>query len=778
MSEDLRVELLGSLVKDKELEKILKLKKRDYILEDIPKNEELLKEYQAKGWIIQRELKHFYRMKGAKPHDVLFEDKVWCVFAQLGFTQLNRDRNFAIPYDKKNPKLSKQIDVFAKDTESILYVECKSSTDFGRGDFKKELESYKGIKPGLEDSIKKMFPGTKPRIKFILATENKTLGDKDAERLANINGIHIDEEAIEYYLEMFSQIGIAARYQLLGYMFSGNSIPDLDNQIPAIKGKMGKHTYYSFSIEPHKLLKIGYVLHRSKANRRMMPTYQRIIKKYRIKQINEFITEKAGFFPNSIIISLDAKGSGLRFDPANTQVPTAISKVGILYLPKQYRSAYIIDGQHRLYGYAGTRYSETNSIPVVAFVNLKREEQVDLFMQINENQKAVPKTLRETLNADLLWTSPNKKEQLKALCSRISIFLGEEKDSPFYDYISLGEDNRTLTPGNLSSALLKSNFFGVVTKDKIEKLGLFYKGDLEDAFKMTYEFLRLSFEYLKINLAEDWEKQKDSFLFVNKGVFALILLISDILDHLEVSEIIDTNKNTSQELFYHTQKYLDPLILFVREMDEDTRLRFKDMKGSTAPNRYWRRFQVCIRAVHSDFNPAGLEEYIKTQERALNTNTFEMIKDIEEYMRDDFKMKLFDHFGEEWAWKKGVPVKIQDDAEDRMRKKNRTRTKEDETEEWDNLNLIHYREIARQNWQYLNEDKNRIKFFEVHYTLPSEENLNKDDKTKWWVKLNDLRNIVSHVSSDQISEEDFEYVKRIHKWLVKKEILNKWQQEL
>ncbi|WP_262884979.1 hypothetical protein [Flavicella marina] len=40
--------------------------------------------------------------------------------------------------------------------------------------------------------------------------------------------------------------------------------------------------------------------------------------------------------------------------------------------------------------------------------------------------------------------------------------------------------------------------------------------------------------------------------------------------------------------------------------------------------------------------------------------------------------------------------------------------------------------------------------------------MNKDDKTKWWVELNDLRNIVSHVSSDQISEADFDYVKKTH----------------
>ncbi len=775
MTEELRRSLLNKLVADNELLKELKVRKRDYVLKDIEKDDKILAEHQKNGWVIQRELKKTYRLKNKKPHDILFEDKVWCVFAQLGFTHLNENRFLAIPYDKSNSKLTKQIDVFAKDEESILYVECKSSKKLGRGDFKKELESIKGIKGGLEDSIKKMFPNSKPKIKFILATENKTLGELDAERLNNFGGIHLDEEAIDYYLKMFTQIGVAARYQLLGYLFSGYTIPDMDNKIPAIKGKMGKHTYYSFSIEPEKLLKIGYVLHKSKANKNMMPTYQRIIKKKRLSDIREFIEEDGGFFPNSIIISLDAKNSRLQFDSANTQVSSAISKVGILHLPKKYRSAYIIDGQHRLYGYAGTSYSSTNSIPVVAFVNLEREEQVDLFMQINENQKAVPKTLRETLNADLLWTSTNKKEQLKALSSRVSIYLGEEKDSPFYDYISLGEDNRVLTPGNITSALLTSNFFGIVKKDSIEQLGTFYKGSLDSAFKNTYEFLRLSFEYLTKNLTVDWEKGKSSFLFVNKGVHATVLLLSDIVDYLEEQAVIDSNKSTSLEIFDEVKKYLDPLIIFVREIDEETHLKFKDMKGSSAPKRYWRKFQICIKSSYPEFNPDGLDEYVRNEERALNSNTHEMIKDIEEYMRTDYKTKLYDRLGEEWAWKKGVPIKIQDDAEDRMRKKNRSRTKEDETEEWDNLNLIHYKEIARHNWQYLDEERKRVKFFEKYYTMPGQEGLNKDDKTKWWVKLNDLRNIVSHVSSDQISESDFEFVQRIHNWMIKGDTKNKWQ---
>lgn len=88
-------------------------------------------------------------------------------------------------------------------------------------------------------------------------------------------------------------------------------------------------------------------------------------------------------------------------DEETMRAEGSISKLGILHLPKRYRSAYIIDGQHRLYGYSDSPYAKTNSIPVVAFVDLDRQEQIKLFMDINENQKSVPKTLRVTLNADI-----------------------------------------------------------------------------------------------------------------------------------------------------------------------------------------------------------------------------------------------------------------------------------------------------------------------------------------------------------------------------------------
>lgn len=57
------------------------------------------------------------------------------------------------------------------------------------------------------------------------------------------------------------------------------------------------------------------MLHRNEANKNMMPTYQRIIKKNRLKSFQQFVNN-GGYFPNSIIISIDSNGRGLRFDPS------------------------------------------------------------------------------------------------------------------------------------------------------------------------------------------------------------------------------------------------------------------------------------------------------------------------------------------------------------------------------------------------------------------------------------------------------------------------------
>lgn len=750
MNKETRIQLLGKLITEKDIKTNLRLRKNSFNFDSLPINsKELLEEKIKEGWEVDREYKTKIRIKKLKSQDVFFEDKVWQLFASLGFKLMNKDRNFHIPYDKTNSKLTKQIDVFAKDKETILIIECKSAVSNKKGDFKDELEAMSGTMEGLVQSIKDLFSDEKLKFKYIFATNKYELSEPDTIRISNLNGAHFDEDTIDYYLNLFKQLGLATRYQLLGSLFYGQEIPGIDNLVPAIRGKMGGYTYYSFSIEPEKLLKIGYVLHRNKANINMMPTYQRLIKKSRLKSIRKFIDEDKGYFPNSIVISIDSGGKDLDFTRANTQVETTLSKLGILHLPKKYRSAYIIDGQHRLYGYAETEYNIKNTIPVVAFVDLDRSEQVKLFMEINENQKSVSKNLRLTLNSDLLWTSSNLIEQQKALCSRIAIYLGETRLSPLFNKISIGEDKKILTSEAIVDSLKKGSFLGKVSKNKIEKLGTFYNGDLDNTFKNLSKYILLSIEYLKENLEVLWE-EKDNIIIINKGIYAIIRILSDIVDHLLIENIIN-KKTKPQEIFEESKHYLDPIINFYKNISNEVTENLKSSYGAGGDIKYWRTLQKTVSDILTDFKPFGLEGYLLKEKKEFNTEAFEIIREIEMYFNKDFKEKLISKFDEGW-FDDGVPPKIQDSAVVLAQQKKRETGKK--VEPWDCLHIIDYREIATKNWRDL---------FEKAYTRPNEKNGNKDTKTKWMVELNRLRNQNFHLY--YVTKDEIDFLREIIKWL-------------
>ena len=761
MTENKKIELLGKIIPEKEIQKQLKIRCKEHDYQSIKHSQ--IEEFLEHGWEIFREFKTTISVRKRKRFDIEFEDKVWTLFANLGYKFMNKDRNFSLPYNKNSDSLAQQIDVFAKDEETVLLVECKSATDNKRGDFKKELEAMAAKMDGLRKSIYSLFPNVKHKIKFILATRNYSISDEDLERLHKIGGAHFNEEVVDYFYSLHSQIGVSAKYQLLGNLFEGQEIPELDNLVPAVEGKMGGHTYYSFSLEPEKLLKISYVLHRNKANVNMMPTYQRLIKKSRLKAVNTFI-ENGGYFPNSIVISIDSKKCN--FERANTQVGSTLSKVGILHLPKKYRSAFIIDGQHRLYGYSASEYKNSNTIPVVAFLGLSRTEQVKIFMQINENQKAVSKDLRNTLNADLLWDSDNKIEQLRALCSRISIFLGENRSSPLFNMISIGEDKKTITTSAIENALKKGNFLGKVSKHKIDELGTFYFGDIDETYVRLRSYISEAFKYISENLELEWKKGGDGILLINKGVFGIILILSDLTNFLNEKNVINSKNDTIKNIFSEVKNYFDPIINYIKNLDEITKNDLKSSYGTGGEIKYWRTFQKVIKDTYPEFSPEGLDDYFKKEAKLYNDKAISYIRDIETEFKADFRERLEEFFGKQW-FVKGLPPKISDKATVDALAKNRELNEDDEQiDPWDCLTIIAYREIALKNWQNI---------FEKEYTKPGDEKISggKEEKTKWFVKLERIRNQNFH--SYSVTEEELGFLEELHDWICKKTLRNKHQ---
>ena len=741
-------------------------RKTPYVFENI--RPELREAYESEDWELDRVLKRSIKMRRPKTPDVGFEDRIWTMFATLGFNDLNLDRNFKLPYGSESGE-EQQIDVFAADTETVLVVECKVAIgDRKTRTFKKEAEAIAGMREGLLRSIKTGYPHHK--VKFILATSGYSVLEKAKRRLADFEIAHFDEDTVEYYTELSKHLGPATRFQLLGSLFAGQKIPGIDNEVPAIRGKLGGNTYFSFSIEPEKLLKIGFILHRHHANNDLIPNYQRLIKRSRLRNVRDFV-DSGGFFPNSVIINLESGKKGPKFDLSPMQVDSTDARLGTLHLPQNYRSAYVIDGQHRLYGYADSDRASTDSVPVVAFVNLPKREQVRLFMQINENQKAVPKNLRNTLNADLLWDSEDLREQNRALKLRISQHLGENRDSPLYDRVIIGENVRTqlrcITIDAITIGLDRGNLFGTFTKTATAEEGTFYRGSNQQTFDAVVPYLEGCFSHLRVFLPGQFEigSGEDGFVFINAGIESIIRVISDIVDHLVVTGSVKPKSDDPEDVVHATLPYLDPIITYLDGLSQDERSELRRGYGTGGRVRYWRTLQRAVNESRPDFQPEGLEKYWRDEAKAFNTESFEMIRELEMFMKDDFRERLQSKYGSRWL-KDGIPVKVHRDAAARALEKNRMKDEADEVDAWDCLYIINYRDITTYDHAVW------LELFEKRYTKPGDERKKGGwkAKTEWMIKLSDIRNENTHTYS--VKEEEYVFLGELTEWLIEDKVDN------
>jgi len=636
------------LLQGEELQELAKTRKDEYNVERIPLS--AFDSYIAQGYEEVSRSKRKARVRKLKKQDEIFENRVWTLFYKMGFTSLNKDRHCVVAYDISGDHCTKQIDVLCADDETIILVECKSATQFRKGNFKQNLESYRGILAGLRQTLRQEFCDRK--LAFIYATNNYDLGQADIDRIQGFNMVHFNEETINYYYQLVEHLGKSAKYQLLGTLFKGSRISNMEMSIPAIKGTMGKHDYYSFLIEPGKLLKIGYVLHRNNANEDMMPTYQRLIKKERLKQIRQFVN-RGGYFPNSIIISIDEGKTKLVFEQEKKEFnPSEIARLGVLKIPPIYQSAYIIDGQHRLYGYSESQFADSNTIPVIAFVNLDKEEQVKMFMDINENQKAVPKPLRNTLEIDLLWDSEKEELRRKAIMLKIAQVLGERKKSPLYGRIITGEntktDERILTLENLKIALNKTTFFNSYRNGLLVHSGCFDYNDNDKTFNYVFGLLIDAFSFIESSCQEKWDKKDQNSLITNNLIGAIIILLNDFAVLLIENGKIQKETSTEQDVYEQLQFFLQPLVSVLQELSEKDFSFIREKRGAGALAEVQKFLGYKISIKEKSFLPQWLGEYIDSTCQENHDEAEHLLGDTLKKSREVVEEKLRQLFGEDY----------------------------------------------------------------------------------------------------------------------------------
>ena len=185
-----------SIVSDEALKKARTLRSKTFI--ESKERRVALPELIEEGWEEYRSYKNnkFVGVRKNKRFDEIFEDRVWCLFAKLGFTHLNKDRYFEMSYDYQNPNITQQIDVFAADDETVIIVECKAAETIKDGIFKKSLEAFHGQMAGLRREARKCFP--KAKVKFIWATHNFIISPADQAKMREWDIVHFSDAVINY----------------------------------------------------------------------------------------------------------------------------------------------------------------------------------------------------------------------------------------------------------------------------------------------------------------------------------------------------------------------------------------------------------------------------------------------------------------------------------------------------------------------------------------------------------------------------------------------------
>jgi len=736
-------------------------KAKDFVTKSI--NYSKLDVFLSQGWSIVKKNKSTVQIKRKKSHSELLEDRVWILLYKMGFQFLSLEGGSELINSKDLNSSISRIDIVGVDNEVALAIKCISSEKrVVHTNFKEELEKQANIRERFSQAINKQFRANhKIQTAIVTFTSNINLSEVDLSKAQEANVVIFNETDLEYYEKLVSHIGEAAKYQFFADIIPGKRIPGLEIKVPAIKTRMGGTSCYTFSISPEYLLKISYISHRAKGKASDVNTYQRMVGKSRLSKIRKYILEN-GIFPTNIVLNLDERF--VQFDrigqSINDKHDSDYGVLGWLTIRPSYKSAWIIDGQHRLYAYSGLEKAKKSKLSILAFEGLTPSSQAQLFVDINAKQKSVKQSLLQELYAELHWDASDPEVRVRAIISKAIQTLGNDPDSPLYNRIISADSKRDhlrcITLTSLFSVLTKTGFFASRARQGAEfEYGPLWAGPNELTLKRTIYVLKNWLNVIRNSASEWWDKgsAEGGGLAMNDGVSTCLEVLRSVFAHLE-SAGVTLVRLQDNELFEMIEPYAVALGKYFSNFTEDEKKRFRDLRGVQGQTIRTKRCQLAIRNEIPEFNPQGLDEFIEQEKAQTNTRAKEITDWIETTMQRIILEELKQEYGDqenEW-WTNGVPKNVRLKVAERQEQDdNRYGGKEAY------FDLMDYRKIIIENWN----------IFEPIFGYGKSGN--KEKRTSWLVFVNQKRNIVAHPSTARnITLEDLSELEKYKEWLESK----------
>ncbi len=748
--------MITNVLPVEELSALARRKKRAYVSKTISVDQ--LEAAQSEGWRqVGRKRKKSVRVSKPKPAPALLEDRVWTSLYGMGFSMMSGEGGAWLQIDPKDPKSpNSQIDVAALDQDVIIAVECKSSVEPRKDPrFQEEVAKHAALRETLVRAAASQFPSEEKR-KVVLAlfTSNLQLSENDQKRAEILNVSLFDDTDLAYYEALTRQVGPAARYQFLCDLIPGKPVPGLEMTIPALKTRMGGYDCYVFAAHPEYLLKICYVSHRAKGKASDIDAYQRMVSRNRLSKIRQYIAEN-GMFPTNIVVSFQDSAS-LRFDKAKQEATEDGSQFGWLHIAPTYKSAWVIDGQHRLFAYSGQARATQAVLPVLAFSGLPASEQAELFIDINGEQRRVKKNLLQELFAELHWSSSDPRDRIAAVVSKAIQQLDEETESPFFGRVLRADETRNskrcISLTTIFRALDKTGFYvSKIRKGDITEYGPLWAIDNDATLRRTKTAVNGWFEQIRGKVPDWWDlgSADGGGLAMNDGATICINVLRSVLLDFDDkgSHLGDL---TDKELVERLQPFATALGDYFAGLGPDGRLKFRQLRGAQGQIRGSFMCQVGIKQSIISFNPRGLQDFINTENARTAEQARDLVDESEKMLQRAILQELRQEYEGEGWWYDGVPQAV--------RVKVSQRREEDQGKRGGNeayFDLIDYRSIALHNWQLFSK-------------ILAYGRGGKEKQTEWIHKVNEIRKRVMHASSGAVvSFEELQELQAYEQWLRK-----------
>ena len=229
--------------------------------------------------------------------------------------------------------------------------------------------------------------------------------------------------------------------------------------------------------------------------------FQRVVKEERARQIALAVLEQRRTFPGAIVLATDKRDF--------------VKQGATLLLPHKIKFL-VVDGQHRLWAQHYSEYEATYACMI--HVGLTEVEMARLFLEINDNQKRVPSSLRW----DLVRLVQPEADPSGTAAVQLIYQLTTEKESPLYQRIDL--------TGEQAEISLKQSSLAPEIKLIVSRRSPFHELSFDDQYNLLVQYL-IAIRDLDV---DTWGTP-DSNYYRARVLRALLRLLPDLMSRIKGS---------------------------------------------------------------------------------------------------------------------------------------------------------------------------------------------------------------------------------------------------